>query len=868
MKHLKSISLAALAVAGVLSNTLIAAPAPKDYTKERPAQIAERMAWFNEARFGMFIHWGLYAVPAGEWQGKPVEGIGEWIMEKGKIPVSEYEKFAQQFNPVKFDAREWVRNAKNAGMKYIVITTKHHDGFGLWPSEQTDWCIKSTAFQRDPLKELADACQEAGLKLCFYHSIMDWHHPDWGQRRPWHDTATGEPDMDRYVKYLKGQLKELLTRYGPIGILWFDGEWEDAWTAERGVEIYNYVRSLQPNIIVNNRVGKGRKGMSGMNKNVGEGLGDYGTPEQQIPPTGFGPGVYWESCMTMNETWGYRKDDHQWKSAEMLVRNLINCASKGGNYLLNVGPTAEGLIPGPSVERLAVVGRWMKANHEAIYGTTATPFEKLAWGQCTQKPGGIGQTRLYLHVFNWPADGKLVLPPLANKPLKASLLADGKKLKVTQENKQIVIAVPAEMPDKLATVIELVIEGEPVVVKPPVETSTERDARMKHWRDARFGLFVHWGPVALKGTEIGWSRGNQVPTAEYDALYRQFNPTNFDARAWAKLAKDAGMKYMVFTTKHHDGFSMWDTKQTDYNIMNSPFQRDVVKELAAGCRQEGVRFGTYHSVCDWYHPDFPLTSPGGRVRRESSNLDRYEKYLRAQVTELIQNYGPLWVMWFDVPQEFDVTRGQGLIDLCRSLQPGIVVNNRSGAPGDYDTPEQRIGTYQDTRPWETCMTIANQWAWKPNDPTKSLKDCLHKLIICAGGDGNLLFNVGPMPDGRVEPEQAARLREMGAWLKANGQSIYGTRGGPWKPGNYGVSTRKGKTIYVHVLNWNGDAIQLPAIRAKIVSAKLLSGGKAEVRQSADGISLRVAPEKRQEIDTIIALKLDSSAMDVPALAVQ
>ncbi|MEI8042939.1 MAG: alpha-L-fucosidase, partial [Verrucomicrobiota bacterium] len=870
MNRLKLLLLGALALACAQSCSFCAVSKPRDFTKERPANRTQRMTWFNEARFGMFIHWGLYAVPAGEWQGKPVNGIGEWIMEKGKIPTSEYEKFAQQFNPVKFDAKEWVRIAKDAGMKYIVITTKHHDGFGMFRSDLTDWCIKSTPFQRDPLKELSDACKDAGVKLCFYHSIMDWHHPDYPQRRAWNDTATGEPNMDRYVEFLKGQLKELLTRYGPIGILWFDGEWEDAWTEARGADLYNYVRSLQPNIIVNNRVGKGRQGMSGMNKNVGEGLGDYGTPEQEIPATGFGPGVVWESCMTMNGTWGYKKKDQNWKPAEMLVRNLIDCASKGGNYLLNVGPTAEGLFPGPSVERLAEVGRWMKANHESIYGTKASPFAKLDWGRCTQRPGGIGETRLYLHVFDWPRDGKLVLPPLANKPARACLLDGGKKLKVKSEKDQIVIMLPAEAPDKLATVVALDIQGEPQVVKPGAaagESSTQREARMKKWREARFGMFIHWGPVSLKGTEIGWSRGSKaLPIEEYDRLYLQFNPTNFNGREWAKLARDAGMKYMVFTTKHHDGFCNWDTKQTDYNIMHSPFGRDVVKELAEGCKKEGVKFGTYHSVTDWRHPDYPLTSPGGEVRRETSNLDRYEAYLDAQLKELIQNYGPLWVMWFDVPREFDAVRGQRTIDFCRSLQPGIIVNNRSGAPGDYDTPEQRIGSYQDNRPWETCMTICHQWAWKPNDEMKSLQDCLQKLIICTGGDGNLLFNVGPMPDGRIEPRQAERLREMGAWLKQNGQSIYGTRGGPWKPSRYAASTREGKTVYVHVIQWPSGSLVLPPLPARIVHSQLLSGGKVAVDQSAEAVQISVAPEYRQAIDTIIVLKLDRDALTIPAIS--
>jgi alpha-L-fucosidase len=424
---------------------------------ESAAERDARMAWFREARFGMFIHWGLYAVPAGEWEGKPVPSVGEWIMENAKIPVSKYEALASQFNPVKFNASEWVRIARDAGMKYIVITSKHHDGFGLWRSEMTDWCIKSTPFQRDPLKELARACRKQGVRLCFYHSIMDWHHPDWGTRRAWHDKATGEPNMDRYVAYMKGQLKELLTGYGPIGILWFDGEWEKPWTHERGVDLYNYVRGLQPNIIINNRVGKGRAGMSGMDKG-GERVGDYGTPEQEIPAKGFGPGVDWESCMTMNDTWGFKKNDPNWKSSQMLLRNLVDCASKGGNYLLNVGPTAEGLIPAPSVERLAEIGQWMKANAESIYGTQASPFEKLPWGRCTQKQIGGGKTRLYLHVFQWPQDGKLVVPLTGRTVARAFLLDGRKRVEVSQSPEETVLRLPETAPDRNDTVVVLEIK--------------------------------------------------------------------------------------------------------------------------------------------------------------------------------------------------------------------------------------------------------------------------------------------------------------------------------------------------------------------------------------------------------------------------
>ncbi len=428
---------------------------------ESPAQRDARMAWFNEARFGLFIHWGVYSVPAGEWQGKT--NYGEWFMEETKMPVSQYEQFAKQFNPVKFDARHWVRMAKDAGMKYIVITSKHHDGFGIYPSQQTDWCIKSTPFPRDPLRELAAACKAEGLRLCFYHSIMDWHHPDWGTRRAWNDKAPATPpDMDRYVTFMKGQLRELLTGYGPIGILWFDGEWEQPWTHERGVDLYNYVRGLQPKIIVNNRVGKGRSGMGGMDK--GQGVGDYGTPEQEIPPTGFGPGVSWESCMTMNNHWGYNKNDQHWKSTETLVRNLIDCASKGGNYLLNVGPTSEGLFPDASVQRLAEIGRWMKVNRESIYGTKASPFPKLPWGRCTQRALGRDRTRLYLHVYSWPSDGRLLVPGLRNGMKSAGLLATGARLKWETTPEGVVVRVPGQAPDAISSTVVLTIQGAPEVV--------------------------------------------------------------------------------------------------------------------------------------------------------------------------------------------------------------------------------------------------------------------------------------------------------------------------------------------------------------------------------------------------------------------
>ncbi|MDI9431594.1 MAG: alpha-L-fucosidase [Planctomycetota bacterium] len=427
--------------------------------ENKPLTDDERMAWWRDGRFGMFIHWGVYAVPAGTYKGKRIQGTGEWIMNTAPIPVDEYKKFADAFNPIGYNADEWVRLAKNAGMKYIVITSKHHDGFCLWDSKVTDWDIMdATPFGRDILAELAAACKKHKIKLCFYHSIMDWHHPD--AQAPFYpnynDTVQSNPNFDRYVEqYMKPQLAELLANYGPLGVLWFDGEWIKDWTEPKGKELYAWLRELQPDLIINNRVGKGRKGMEGLSRSD-EYAGDFGTPEQQVPATGL-PGVDWETCMTMNDTWGYKAYDENWKSSEDLIRHLIDIASKGGNFLLNVGPTPEGLIPQASVARLEVMGKWMAVNGESIYGTTASPIGRPSWGRCTAK-----DNRLYLHVFDWPTDGRLSVRLPNAGIVQAHLLADKKKAKlpVTIDGDTIVISAPPEAPDAVAGVVVLTVNNQ------------------------------------------------------------------------------------------------------------------------------------------------------------------------------------------------------------------------------------------------------------------------------------------------------------------------------------------------------------------------------------------------------------------------
>ena len=431
---------------------------PKDYLHESENDKQERMAWWEEAKFGMFIHWGLYSVLEGEYKGERPQ-YACLIMDQCHIPISEYEKLAYQFNPVQFDAYKWVSLAKQAGMKYIVITAKHHDGFCMYNSQFTDYdIVDATPFKRDPLKELAGACQKEGLKFCVYYSISDWHHPDEEAiHEPYYrqnKSGKTNPNFSRYYEdYMKPQLKELLTNYGDIGVMWFDGEWIPDYTSEMGKDIYNYLRNIKPDLIINNRVDVGRQGMMGLNKD-GDFAGDFGTPEQQIPDTGM-PGLFWESCKTMNDRWSYAHFDNNWKSPQDLINNLIDIVSKGGNFLLDVGPTPEGLFPGPSIDRLKIIGQWMALNGESIYGAEASPYESPTWGRFTRKDNHI-----YAHVFEWPEDGLLSIPEISNLR-SAWILSDKRKSKLTVINSGngITIQLPSGISHKYATVIVIEVDG-------------------------------------------------------------------------------------------------------------------------------------------------------------------------------------------------------------------------------------------------------------------------------------------------------------------------------------------------------------------------------------------------------------------------
>ena len=447
----------------------------------------QRMKWWREARFGMFIHWGVYAVPAGTHNGQRINRIGEWIMNRGKIPVEEYKQYAKQFNPVKYDPDAWVRMAKDAGMKYIVITSKHHDGFALFDSKVTTWdMVDATPYGKDLIKPLAEACRKHGIKLGLYYShAQDWVHPGGAAARRVASEGWANPDsakidaytaantghwdpfqtsksMAEYIDHIAvPQVKEILTNYGDIAVLWWDTPTN---MTDEFAEKLNALLALRPNIITNDRLKRPNY------------PGDFKTPEQRIPNLSELDGKDWETCMTMNDTWGFKSYDSNWKSSKTMIRNLIDIASKGGNYLMNVGPKADGTIPEESITRLREVGTWMKINGEAIYGTKASPLPILSWGRCTKKESG-NNTILYLSVFEWPADGKLVVPGLPNEVVSAKLLSNTSVLK-TEKSKAndgpaVIILLPSTALDQSATVVRLEVKGKVEPAKSSVQEKSK-----------------------------------------------------------------------------------------------------------------------------------------------------------------------------------------------------------------------------------------------------------------------------------------------------------------------------------------------------------------------------------------------------------
>ncbi|HVX85015.1 MAG TPA: alpha-L-fucosidase [Phycisphaerae bacterium] len=572
MRSVKCVSV--LLAAGVVAALGVCAwgqaatePAPAGVSQapaETPEQKDARMQWWRQARFGMFIHWGIYSVPAGTYDGKQIPSLGEWIMNNGEIPVATYAGYAGEFDPVKFNAEEWVSLAKAAGMKYMIMTAKHHDGFAMFKSRDPFNIVDATPFHRDPIKELSEAAAKQGIKFGVYYSQdQDWHHPGGdairrNNRKTDHWDAAQDGDFDEYLKTVAApQVRELLTQYHPA-VLWWD---TPKWMTPARAALFTPLLALDPGVITNNRLGGGAEG-------------DTETPEQYVPPTGFPGGRDWETCMTINDTWGYKSYDGHFKSTEALLHDLIDAASKGGNFLLNVGPTSEGVIPAPEAERLRAMGTWLDVNGEAIYGTTASPFKAQPWGRATKVAAADKSgTTIYLHVFDWPKDGELDVP-ITNAVTDVHLLADaGRKVWASaDEEAGTIVHVTGDAPDALASVVVLKVEGTPTVIHPPekpnadgtlslspldarVPMATEKPGRSETSR--RQPILTDWsGPNA----EAQWTI--RLPAAgKYEATV-QASYARAEGAGTAPAGEAAPLKEVGFTLSAGEGSAPVTIKAT------------------------------------------------------------------------------------------------------------------------------------------------------------------------------------------------------------------------------------------------------------------------------------------------------------------
>ncbi len=501
-----TLCLLALGVAG-------AAPAPSPPASgQAQAHAPDRLQWFREAKFGLFIHWGVYSMIGRE----------EWARQILQIPLKEYQYYADNFDPVEFDPDEWAALAKEAGVKYAVITSKHHDGFAIYDSAHSDYDVMRAKYGRDILGPLSASMKRAAIPLGFYYSIMDWHHPDYLPRRAWETDRTAKgADFGRYMDFATNQIKELVAKYDPA-VLWFDGEWEHSNEEQRAFAIGEMLLEMKPSLLINDRLYRREPG-----------YGDFGTPENFVPATGVrnpdGSPRLWEACYTMNwNGWGFNRYETEFHSAPQLIRQLVEIVSKGGNLLLNVGPQPDGRIQDDFVARLREIGVWLKANGEAIYGTTASVFERLPFfGRCTVK----GQT-LYIHVMGWPNDGRIRLPGLQTDVKKAYLLVDKTKaLPFRRAGQDVVVTLPARASDPDATVVVVELEGEPVVEPYRIVPGEGRPRRASQFSSPMFSPLWASAPTSTISTRRRcWPTG-RTSTTTRSGCSRRPSPATYEVRA-------------------------------------------------------------------------------------------------------------------------------------------------------------------------------------------------------------------------------------------------------------------------------------------------------------------------------------------------
>jgi alpha-L-fucosidase len=1018
-----------------------------------------RIEWYSDAKFGCFIHWGVYSVPGGIWKNRKTGGYTEHLMRSAQIPLAEYrETLVKPFNPVDFDADRWIQHALDAGMKYLIVTAKHHDGFAMYFSDAWPYDMRMTAFNRDPMAELREAARRRGLKFGFYYSqAFDWEHPDapgndWdfpdhpgGDRllggRDWWLAMPGYlPNADRYVREKSiPQIQELIRKYDP-DILWFDTPHK--LPLYQNIRILEAIRQADPQnkIVINGRLARFGTQNFGDYLNTGDRAASFYPQEGR-----------WESIPTTNESYGYSKVDTVRKPAAHFIRLLASATSKGGNILMNAGPMGNGKWDRPDIDLFRRIGDWLRTNGEAIYGNLPTGLPVQNWGVTTRK-GDL----LYLHVFDWPENGQLLIGGLTSTVAKAWILSGKNKTAIESvriNKKDVMLKLPAQAPDTVNTVIALqtgtrrpadpvrllepekenilltfdagldskelrygdgkpnrnyvgnwksnaqhirwkirlntpatckmyiqyntasaedsgsisltvddtpypvtytpfterqgtntlyageirLTRGEhlitlngkeyrgneymrPVAVRlvprhkntdprPAREEPEHYDRKMAWWREAKFGMFIHWGPYSLYGGVYNGFNQRQggaewimnrckIPVAAYRAKASAFNPVKFDPDATVRMAKEAGMKYIIFTAKHHDGFAMFKSEASEFNIVDyTPYKKDIVAALAEACRRHGMKLGFYYSQsqdwCNaggatarkpmregWPNPDSlridSYTEANGGawdcLQRDASFEDYFYRISLPQIRELLTRYGDVAVIWWDTPMSISAKLAAELKEEL-DKHPGIITNDRlkrPDFPGDYKTPEGRVPKAEDIEgaDWETCMNIGSSWGYKSWEKEwKSPETLIRNLITIAARGGNYLLNTGPDPEGEIPREAVSRLNEMGRWMNIYGEAIYGTQRSLLNP-PWGECTRKdGKehtTLYLCIFDWPADGKLLFPSSFKVKRAVMMhNGASLTVKKTGKGLLINIPPQAPDPVASVIRLELNEKLPPVP-----
>ncbi|MCQ2153907.1 MAG: alpha-L-fucosidase [Bacteroidales bacterium] len=869
-----------LILSAALAFTLSAtgASAQENYQAPTDPAVVRNLSDWQDLKFGVLFHFGLYSQP-GICESWPICNE-DWI-ERG--PEYTYDSFkrwywglADSFKPTAFDPGQWADAIKKSGAGYMIFSTKHHDGFCMFDTKQTDFSIAHYGLKDDPRADVAakvfNALRDRGLKVGAYFSKPDWHC----QYFWWDKYATPDRhvnyDIEKYAErwqaykdFTYNQINELMSNYGKLDILWLDGGWVATGSRE-DVDmdrIGNMALEKQPGLLI-------------VDRTVGGKWENYCTPEQMVPAEPYD--CPWESCMTLSHAWGYA-NNAKFKSAARVVSTLAEITAKGGSLLLGVGPDPTGLIEQAVVDTLAKIGAWLDRNGEAIYATRRAPVYNDGNLWFTAAKDGSKYYAIYGLKDEPVVPSTIKFNALkAGKGARMTLVSTGAALRWTKSSDgSIKVQLPRSVDRTQPVAIRLTgFELVPPTF-PKVESAAHKEARMDWFSHAKLGIFIHWGIYSDGNWSESWSFHNRnVGMDRYFAQKDDFTAANYNPEEWVKLIKESGARYTVLTSKHHDGVALWDTKAgRSSTVKTCAAKRDVLTPFVDAVRKAGdLKLGLYYSLIDWAHEDYPNVlrdSTRYNIKEDPVRWQKFCDFNFAQVNEINTAYKPD-LFWFDGDWEFtaDDWRAPELLSMIRKTNPETIFNSRIQGHGDYATPEQGIPVFRPSdKWWESCMTVNDSWGFRKKDLNfKSDKTLLDMFVNCLSLGGNLLLDIGPRADGSIPEEDVHALKELGSWIKAHEEAVYDTRAGI--PDGYvqGYTTlnEDGTILYVYMPYTSNGLLKLKGLKSRITKARVVGTDRTLDWKLLDeniwnglpaAYYINVPAEIADEKMTVLALEFDS-----------